>query len=167
MVNPRSKARIEARIQERAAHCIEFELKDPRSTFITITRVEVSDDLSSAKIFYSVYGTEGDKSRAAHMLVDASGFVRKQIARVLKTRRVPALKWIYDDSIELAARMHQRIREALEHDRAINPAAHADLKPAELPATENELEREYLDFLQAQEDEENGAEGERPALPTE
>src|SRR6185295_1770966 len=110
MVNPRSKARIEARIQERAAYCVEFELNDPRSTFITITRVEVSDDLSTAKVFYSVYGTEGDKSRTARMLDDAAGFVRRQVARVLKTRRVPTLRWFYDDSIERTARMHETIQ---------------------------------------------------------
>jgi ribosome-binding factor A len=154
MVQPRVKARIQARIQERVAHCVEFELNDPRAAFITITRVEVSDDLSSAKIFYSVYGTEGDKSRVARMLVDATGFVKKQVGRVLQTRRIPALLWIYDDSIERAAQMDKTIREALERDRSINPAAHADLPRAEQPAGEKELEREYLDFLQAQEDEE-------------
>ena len=154
MVNPRSKARIEARIQERAAHCVEFELADPRASFITITRVEVTDDLSFAKIFYSVYGTEGDKSRVAHMLIDASGFVRKQIARVLKTRRVPALQWIFDDSIERAAEMHKTIEQALEKDRLINPTAHAEIPPPEPEKPKDELEQEYLDFLQAQEDEE-------------
>lgn len=154
MTNPRVKARIEARILERVAHCVEFELKDPRATFITITRVEVSDDLSSAKIFYSVYGTEGDKSRTAHMLEDASGFVRKQVARVLRLRRVPALRWIYDDSIERTAQMHRTIQEALEKDRAINPAAHGELpRPGGEAEGDKELEREYLDFLQAQEDE--------------
>ena len=155
MTNPRSKARIEARIHERAAHCVEFELNDPRSTFITVTRVEVSDDLSSAKIFYSVYGTEGDKSRTAHMLEGASGFVRRQVGRVLKTRRVPELHWIYDDSIERAAKMHETIQEALARDRAINPNAHAELPlPAPEKKPDDELQREYLDFLQAQEDEE-------------
>jgi len=151
VTNPRTKARIEARIQERIAHCVQFELNDPRATFITITRVEVSDDLSSAKVFYSVYGTEGDKSRTAHMLEDASGFVRKQVARVLKTRRVPALRWIYDDSIEYSARMKSTIQEALERDRAINPNAHAELPRPEAPPAEDEVDREYLDFLEAQE----------------
>jgi ribosome-binding factor A len=155
MTNPRVKARIEARIQERVAHCVEFELNDPRATFITITRVEVSDDLSSAKVFYSVYGTEGDKSRTAHMLEDATGFVKKQLARVLKMRRLPALRWVYDDSVERAAAMHKTIHEALEKDRAINPGAHADLPRLDEEArAEQELDREYLDFLQAQEDEE-------------
>src|SRR5262245_33124475 len=156
MVNPRVKARIEARIRERVAYCIEFELNDPRATFITLTRVEISDDLSSARLFYSVYGTSGDKSRAAHMLADASGFVRKQIARVLKTRRVPALQWIYDDSIERTARMEATITDALEKDRRINPSAHAELpRPAEKKEG-SEVEREYLEFLQAQEDEGDG-----------
>jgi ribosome-binding factor A len=156
MTNPRSKARVEARILERVAYCVEFELKDPRATFITITRVEASDDLSSAKIFYSVYGTEGEKSRTAHMLEDATGFVRKQVARVLKMRRIPALRWIYDDSIERSAEMHKTIQEALARDRAINPAAHTELpRVTEDPDPKKQLEREYLDFLQAQEDEED------------
>jgi ribosome-binding factor A len=153
MTNPRVKARIEARIQERVAHCVEFELNDPRATFITITRVEVSDDLSSAKVFYSVYGTEGDKTRTARMLEDATGFVKKQVGRVLRTRRVPGLRWIYDDSIERSARMHATIQEALDKDRAINPEAHPDMPRSE-PAKDDELDREYLDFLNAQEDEE-------------
>lgn len=154
MINPRSKARIAARIQERVAHCIEFELNDPRSTFITITRVEVSDDLSVAKVFYSVYGTEGEKSKTAHMLEGATGFVKKQVGRVLQTRRIPDLKWIYDDSIERAAHMHDVIQEALEKDRAINPAAHTDM-PAPVPEPKGDVvDKEYLDFLQAQEDEE-------------
>jgi len=153
MTNPRVKARIEARIQERVAHCVEFELNDPRATFITITRVEVSDDLSSAKVYYSVYGTEGDKSRTARMLEDATGFVKKRVSRVLRTRRVPALRWIYDDSIEFSAHMQAKIQEAMKKDRTINPAAHAEAPPAVEAAGESELAREYLDFLQAQEDE--------------
>ena len=154
MVHPRSKARIEARILERVAHCVTFELNDPRATFITVTRVEASDDLATAKVFYSVYGTEGEKTRTARMLEDASGFVRKQVARVLNTRRVPALRWIYDDSIERTAQMQQTIQDALERDRAINPSAHAEVPPAAPEEKPDEIEREYLDFLQAQEDEE-------------
>jgi ribosome-binding factor A len=154
MTSPRVKARIEARIHERVAHCVEFELNDPRATFITITRVELSDDLSSAKIYYSVFGTDGDKSRTAHMLEDASGFVRKQLARVLQMRRVPELRWFHDDSIEQAARMHQTIQEALEKDRAIHPGAHAEIPPPPPEEKSNDVDREYLDFLNAQEEEE-------------
>ena len=153
MIKPRVKARIEARIKERVAYCVGFELNDPRATFITITRVEVSDDLASARVFYSVYGSPGDKARTARMLDDASGFVRRKLGRVLRTRRIPALSWIYDDSIEYASRMNKTIRDALEKDRAINPEAHPGLPPVEAQEPD-EVEREYLDFLESQEEEE-------------
>ena len=124
MVQARSRARIEARIRERAAYCVEFELSDPRAAFVTVTKVEVSSDLSVARIFYSVLGEEGDRSKVAHMLEDAKGFVRGRIGRVLKTRHVPRIQWIFDDSIERQAKMEQAIAEALERDRRINPDAH-------------------------------------------
>jgi ribosome-binding factor A len=157
MTNPRSKARIEARIQERAAYCIAFELADPRASFITITRVEVTDDLLTARIFYSVLGTRGDRSRAEHMLESATGFIKKQVGRVLRTRRIPDLRWIYDDSAERAAELQHKIQEALEKDRAINPTAHAELPRPKGAQAEDDVEREYREFLQAQEDEEGDA----------
>ncbi len=124
MANPRTVARIAARIKERIAYCIEFELSDPRGGFITITNVEVTPDLASARVSFSVLGSAGERSRAEHMLADASGYIQRQVARVLRTRRVPRLQWKYDDSVEYAAHMDQAIREALRRDRAINPEAH-------------------------------------------
>lgn len=153
MANPRTKAKIEARIRERAAYCIEFELSDPRSSFITVTRVEITNDLGSAQIFYTVFGTPGEKSRAAHMLEDANGFIRKQVGRVLKTRRIPRLTWIYDDSIEIAERMDESISSALQRDREINPSAHTELSKRGQDETD-EVEREVEDFLEAREEEE-------------
>ncbi len=155
MANARTKARIEARIKERIAYCIEFELNDPRATFITLTKVEISDDLYSARVFYSVYGSGGDRTRTAHMLEDATGFIRKQVGRVLRTRRIPRLSWIYDDSIEFQARMESKIAEALDRDRAINPEAHTEASAPQPPDEEGDaVDREYLDYLNAQEEEE-------------
>lgn len=127
MASPKTIARLQAQIQRRAAYCLQFEVADPRASFITITRVELSKDLSSAKVFYSVLGDEGDKSRAAHMLAHAGGFVQRQVARVLKTRIVPRLRWVYDDSLVEAARLDRLIRDARERDREINPGADTDL----------------------------------------
>lgn len=159
MANPRTKARLEARIHERAAYCLEFELSDPRSGFVTITKVELTQDLGTARIYYSVYGTEGDKSRVKHMLDDASGYVRSKIARVLRIRKLPKLAWFYDDSIEYAAKMDRAIRDAMERDRVINPEAHteAELTEDEQPEEEPVLDSEDLDSLKARE-----AEGKLP-----
>ena len=155
MANPRTRAKIEARIRERVAYCVEFELNDPRAAFITVTGVEISSDLSIAKVFYSVYGSKGEKSKAAHMLEDASGFVRKQLGRVLKTRRIPQIRWIYDDSAEVQEQVERAISTALQQDREINPEAHQELGELDVEeAEDDEIDREYLDFLNAQEEEE-------------
>lgn len=123
MANQRTIARLEARIHQRAAHCLQFEVSDPRATFITITRVELSTDLRNGKIFYSVLGQESERSKAGHMLQGAAGFIQRQVARVLETRNVPHLRWIFDESIERAANMDRLIREARERDRELNPDA--------------------------------------------
>jgi ribosome-binding factor A len=131
MANSRAKARIEARILERAAYCVEFELNDPRSAFITVTGCEVTPDLSIATIKFSVFGTAGEKSKATHMLTDATGFVRRQLGRVLRTRRIPRVVWVYDDEQEVQAHMDQAISEAIEGDRKVNPEAHSRTEPEE------------------------------------
>ena len=136
MANSRARARIEARVRERVAYCIEFELADPRASFITITGVEVSPDLSQARILHSVYGSDADRSKVAHMLEDATGFVRGRVGRVLKTRHIPRLVWVYDDSIEFQANMERLITGALERDRAINPIAHEAPDSPGAPAVE-------------------------------
>ena len=100
MASPRTIARLEAQIKRRAAHCLQFEVSDPRSAFLTITRVELSSDIQFGKIFYSILGDESDKSRTAHMLESAGGFIQRQIGSVLDIRHVPRLSWHYDDTLE-------------------------------------------------------------------
>lgn len=164
MANPRTLARIAARIQQRVAHCLLFEIKDPRATFITVTRVEVAEDVSHARIYYSVLGSEGDRSKVQHMLESASGFIQRKVAGVLDVRRAPRLSWRYDDSIEQQAHVDQVIREALERDKQINPHAHEDV-PEPLPAVDEKLllQSEINDFLDEQEDEDGT--GTPPAPP--
>jgi ribosome-binding factor A len=123
MTNPRTIARLQARIQERAAYCLQFEIADPRASFITVTRVELAPDITSGKIYYSVLGAEGEKSKAEHMLKSAAGYIQRQIARVLDVRRMPHLRWVYDGSMETAANMDRLIRDARARDKEINPAA--------------------------------------------
>jgi ribosome-binding factor A len=144
MANPRTIARLQARIHERAAYCLQFEVNDPRASFITITKVELSPDITSGKIHYSVLGSEADRVKAEHMLKSAAGFIQRQVARVLDVRRMPHLRWVYDESMVRADEINQKIREALERDRAINPrlseaegAAEAGTASAEPPEEEN------------------------------
>ena len=119
MANPRTIARLQARIQERAAHALEFELKDPRVGFITITRVELSPDLLHGKIFYSVLGGRSERSKAQHMLDSAAGFIQRKVAGVPEMRKLPHLTWHFDESLIVAQRMDESIKRALERDKLI------------------------------------------------
>ncbi len=142
MANPRTLARIAARIKERVAYALEFEVSDPRSGFVTITEVEVSKDISIARISYSVLGTPADRTKVARMLEGARGFLQSKIARVLKTRRVPRIVWTYDESIEYAANMDKLIRDAKRRDAEIHDRGFA----AESGEDREEWEEEYEEF---------------------
>jgi ribosome-binding factor A len=145
MANARTIARLEARIHERAAHCLQFELNDPRAAFITITRVKLSPDITSGKIYYSVLGDEGDKSRAEHMLKSAAGFIQRQVSSVLQVRRMPHLTWFYDESLEVAQNIDRLIREARARDRAINPALAMETETPAQEAPVDEVFDENID----------------------
>ena len=120
MTNPRTIARLEARILERAAYCVEFELSDPRIGLVTLTSCELTKDLSHARLKYSVLGSDADQRRTQRALDDAAGFVQRQVGRVLRTRKIPRISWIFDESVRHAAEMDAKIRAALERDAAIS-----------------------------------------------
>ena len=137
MASARTIARLEARILERAAYSLEFELNDPRATFITITHVQLSTDVSQGKIFYSVLGDDADRSKAAHMLESAAGFIQRRVAKVLEVRRMPHLRWVYDESIARAAHMDEMIKGALNRDREIHESGTA---PGDGPNDDTDLD---------------------------
>ena len=124
----KSRARLTAVIKEKAAQIILFELKDPRLGFLTVTRVKLAPDLSTCRVFYSVIGTDGIKSRTRHALNDARGFIQRRIGQTLRTRLVPHLEFEYDESIEGAFRVSSILKE-LAAERALtetDPDAESD-----------------------------------------
>ena len=141
MANPRTIARLEGQIHRRVAHCLQFELSDPRTAFITVTGVELSKDLAHARVSYSVLGDDAERSRVEHLLDGARGFVQRKVAGILRTRTVPRLRWAYDDGAPESARMDKLIREARERDRRISGESRGhetDESPESEPETEPE-----------------------------
>ena len=89
-------------------------LKDPRITgLVSIIRVEVSPDLSYAKVFVSCVG--GDTDMATKGLKSAAGFVRRELASRMKIRKTPEIRFIPDDSIAHSAKI-SRILKDIEKD---------------------------------------------------
>lgn len=108
--------RLREIIRETAAEVILHELTDPRIGFCTVTRVELSDDLSHCDIYVSVLGNDGVKSRTMHGLDNARGVIQKRIAGQLKTRTTPHVNIELDETIEKSFAVAQKIKEARESD---------------------------------------------------
>jgi len=93
------------------------EVHDPGIGFVTLTRVQVSPDLQSARVYYTALGDEAGRRNTARALDRAIPFLRRQIGSRLRLKRVPALTFIYDASIAGQDRIEQILHE-LQHSPA-------------------------------------------------
>lgn len=92
------------------------ELKDPRiDPFLTIVRIELSNDMSNCKVYVSSLQGEEKAMVSCQGLVSASGFLRRELFRRLKLRKSPALHFIADNSIAHSAEINQKLHHLLAH----------------------------------------------------
>ena len=88
-------------IRQEISELLQHQVKDPRlGSFVTITEVSTSPDLKYAKIFVSHIGSEEERQETLSVLAAASGFLRNELARHLRLRRIPELSFQWDNSIE-------------------------------------------------------------------
>jgi ribosome-binding factor A len=106
--NPRRR-RLGEQIQRELADLVRREVKDARVGNVTITAVEVSGDLRTAKVFYLVFGRDGPDARIQKGLDSASGFLRSALTRSLKIKYTPTLTFLPDETIERGVRLTQLI----------------------------------------------------------
>lgn len=92
-------------------------LNDPRIGFVTITGVEVTDDLSLARIYFTVIGDDNVKKETEAGLNSAKGFIRRDIGKKLTIRHTPELVFKYDKSLDYGSRIESLLKEIhTEHD---------------------------------------------------
>ena len=87
------------------------ELQDPRIGFVTVTAVETSPDLRSARVFVSVLGDAAQRKSTLEGLASSHGVLQAAIAREMRIKRTPTLSFHYDDSIERGARLSELLDE--------------------------------------------------------
>ncbi len=112
---PRSE-RIASQIQRELAVLVQHGVKDPRLSSPSILEVQVSKDLSQAKVYFSVLNPE-DAAQSLQALTHASGFLQREIGKVLKARITPKLKFIYDDSNIRGRNLSDLIDSAVARDQ--------------------------------------------------
>lgn len=98
-------------MQMELSQLILFKVKDPRLGFVTVTHVDVSPDLKSACVFYSVLGTEEAKKGTQIALEKAAGFLQREIGAVLKMRNTPRLIFRLDASLEKGIEIDKILRD--------------------------------------------------------
>ena len=111
--NNHREFKLADQIQRELASLFHLEVKDPRITFITITDVELTVDLSLAKIFYSTFPSDSEKVIKTQKGLEAvTGFLRSKISKSIRLHHAPELKFIYDDSLERGRFLSNLIEEA-------------------------------------------------------
>jgi len=96
-----------------------LELKDPRIGFVTVTGIDASTDLRSARVFVSVLGNDKKRQKSMAGLEAAHGVLQARISRELRLKRTPQLRFEYDPSVEHGVRMSRLIDDlAPEADNA-------------------------------------------------
>lgn len=103
--------RVADQIRSELGLLLSREVHDPGIGFVTLTRVQVTPDLQQARVFYTVLGDEKARRTSARALDRAAPFLRRQIGSRLRLKRVPELKWIYDESIAGQDRIEQLLDE--------------------------------------------------------
>jgi ribosome-binding factor A len=103
--------RINELMREVIGGAIASELQDPRIGFVTVTAVETSPDLRSARVFVSVLGSEEERVATLEALASSHGVLQSKIAREVRIKRTPTLSFHYDDSIERGARLSELLDE--------------------------------------------------------
>lgn len=115
-MSKRSEKVAEA-IHETVSTLLSRGLNDPRIGFVTITAVDVIEDLSLARIYFTVIGDEAAKSASEAGLNSAKGFIRKELGRTLTMRHIPEIMFKYDHSQEYGNRIDSILREiGSKHD---------------------------------------------------
>ncbi len=123
--------RLEALIKEKVATVIVEHLSDPALGFVTVLRVELSDDKRIARIFYTVLGEPAVQRRTIRAIERAAPHVQERIAPSLRIRYMPQLRFVIDDSLEKEARLQKLLDQvSMERGEPGEEGAEGDDTPA-------------------------------------
>jgi ribosome-binding factor A len=107
--------RLGTEVLRTLSELLRFETKDPRLQNVSLTGVDLSRDLSVARVYFSIMDPSASVEPAQEGLKAAAGFLRSKLGHSLQIRHVPELRFLHDDSAEESDRISQLI------DRALRP----------------------------------------------
>src|SRR5262245_23773741 len=103
--------RVNEAIREILGDAITTELKDPRIGFVTVTEVDTSPDLRSARVYVSVLGSPEERESTLAGLRSSHGVLQAKIASGMRLKRTPTLTFEYDESVDRGDRISRLLRD--------------------------------------------------------
>lgn len=107
--------RVAEQMKKELGDIIIQKVKDPRIGFVTVTDVEVTGDLQNSIVFISVLGNEKEKEATLKGLNKAKGFIRTEVGRRIRLRKVPEIDFEFDESIAYGNRI-QTLLTQVNHE---------------------------------------------------
>ncbi len=110
MIRFKRADRVGGQVKKELSDLLQKEIRDPRLDLVTIIRVRITDDLRSARIYFSVAEGKKRKPSALAGFKSASGYLKWKLSRRLELKHVPELEFLYDESLDRAARVNEVLK---------------------------------------------------------
>ncbi len=117
MLRYKRAVRVGDLMREEIADILMHKVKDPRIGFLTVTGVDLSDDLRYAKVFVSIYKDE-EREATLKAIETAKGFIRRELGKRMRLKFVPELAFKLDKSIEYGDKIDRLLKEVNETRRS-------------------------------------------------
>lgn len=99
-------------LKEISEMLIRGDIKDPRTKSVILTGIKVTDDLGFARVYFTVIGNDIDKVKIAEGLQSASGYIRRELSRRFRIKRIPNLQFEFDEALQEGYRVDELLRKS-------------------------------------------------------
>src|SRR5690625_627185 len=103
--------RVAEQMKKEIGEILNQKIKDPRVGFVTVTDVDLTNDLQQATIYVSVFGDENEKEDTLVGLSKASGFIRSELGKRIRLRKIPEITFQFDEAHEYVNRIDSILRK--------------------------------------------------------
>ncbi|WP_377889201.1 30S ribosome-binding factor RbfA [Alkalihalobacillus sp. R86527] len=108
--------RVGEQMKKELGDIISRKIKDPRVGFVTVTAVEVTNDLQQATVFITVLGDDEKKEATLNGLAKATGFIRSEIGKRIRLRKTPEIYFEFDESIDYGNKIERLLADLNQSD---------------------------------------------------
>lgn len=103
--------RVGELLHQEISHILSRDMKDPRLSSLTVTRVDLTDDLKHARVYVSVFGRGLYSNEIVPALEGATGFIRGRLGKTLKLKWIPQLIFQVDESVEYSLKISKMLKD--------------------------------------------------------